>query len=519
MLKPIVGLWLIAGATLVHAHDQARSLSPRHSLPRSDSAVLLHSTDPGADRFIAVGELQTRAPCTATLIAGPIQPPAERPALVLTAGHCAGSFGANDVLVDRAPANDKWQFTPGYFIDTQPQPSYPVQRIVYATMKQGDWAILQLGATYGELARRGVKPILLRETGGAPDSDIELTHIPSDGVPENERFLRLSTCRTGTTQAVFEGGDPWYWPEAMPNDCAGVAGGSSGSPVFLAGTRTLVGVLNTTVGEGLIGCGLNRPCELRDTDTPHPAAGTAPPTAWSREGASYANPVDRIAAALRPDGSLDVSALDRGDGVGLKRTPRTSWSTQSQVADDGGERHPAEWSLLVDEASPLVRFKQGAANAVDCDSPEGYGQPTPSANQPLLHLPVQSLATLPAQEGVYKLCAIAVDPVTRKAQDPRHATVLLHQIDDTPPTQGPKLTSKENQSFWWVDPLYRPYEITDIDVKYGPAAATDCHDPDGYEPYRHISLQLSKSEAPWRVCAKGYDYANNPSPIVSQDYQ
>lgn len=510
MLKSIVGLGLIAGATIIHAQDQSRSLSLKYSHPRAGSAELLHSTDPGADRFLPVGKLKAAASCTASLISGLSKPPATSPALVLTAGHCVGSFGSNDVVIDQPPGNDSWQFTPRYFINTQPQPSYPVNRVVYATMKQGDWAILQLDASYGLLSIHGIQPIPLRELGGVPDNDIELTHIPVDGVPPEEQYLRLSTCRTGTTQAIFEGGGTWYWPEAMPNDCAGVAGGSSGSPLFLAGTQTLVGVLNTTVDKRLIGCGLNRPCELKD------GSATTPPTAWAREGASYANPIDRIARALRPDGSLDVAALDGGDGVVLKRQPGTQWTTQSWVRDENGVLRAAEWSVLVDETTPLVRFKHGPATAVHCELPGGDGQPVSSASQPLLHLPVQAP---PAQEGIYKVCVIATDPVTGKAQDPRHASVLLREIDNTSPTVKPTLVIRaEDENFWWISAAGRPYEIATIDVKYGPSAQTHCDDPDGYIDNAGF-IKLSKSQAPWRVCAKGYDSAHNPSPIEVQDYQ
>jgi len=59
--------------------------------PAQEQAPLLLSDDPQAARFMPVGQLRTGDGgyhCTATVIAGASPPADDRPALLLTAGHC-----------------------------------------------------------------------------------------------------------------------------------------------------------------------------------------------------------------------------------------------------------------------------------------------------------------------------------------------------------------------------------------------------------------------------------------------
>jgi hypothetical protein len=450
---------------------------------------------------VPVGKLLTgngTYSCTASVIAGAATPSPTQRALVLTAGHCVEETNDNTVIVDRV-ASPAWSFTPAYFIDTQARHrSFGIGRVLYATMKRADLAVLELHATYGELAELGVHPLHLMAGAAAPDLPIELVHIPVIGVAENERFLRHSSCRGEANQRLIEGTAPWWWEAAIPNDCAGVAGGTSGSPVFQEGGADVIGVLNTTATPGYVGCGLGRPCELGEDNR-----------MLSRDDTNYAIPVDRIARALRADSTLDITHLDDGRGVTLTRT-RAGWSSQrTQLVD--GSRVPARWNLHIEDGFEVVRYKTGPASSTDCADIEGYGAEQPWTDQPLRDL------ALPQSEGVYAACVIGGNG-KGIWQSPRHATIRLRDIDETPPTITPPLATREDEGVTEIRPRYLPWEVVDVYVKFGPAADVDCQSADGYQHHISTRWYVVDRAKPWRFCSYGTDDADNAGPVATFDF-
>ncbi|QAU23312.1 serine protease [Dyella sp. M7H15-1] len=466
-----------------------------------NEAPLLHSTDPGAERFIAAGKLLTGRTggynCTASLVAGKTPPPPNRPALILTAGHCVDDeMGSNTVIVNR-PAPGGWLYTPNYFIDTTPEHhSVVVDHIVYATMKGMDLAILQLKATYGELAARGVHPLQLEPSVVSAGTPIELAHIPVIGVPEDERFLRHSLCQVsaGVTPLV-EGIGPWFWVAAVPNDCKGVAGGTSGSPVFKRDGTTVIGILNTKVEPDYTGCGLGRPCEPTETGD------------FSREGSSYYIPVDRIARAIKDDGTIDVTWLDKGTGIQLERT-KPGWISQRYEEIDG-QQQPARWHLRIDDNGfDRIMYKVGSARSIDCSNATGYQGPIPAASQPFVNL------GLPTQEGVFAICVLGAHTGEGVYQP---ATIWLRQIDDTPPTIAPVIHERGWEGEKEVIPAFSLWELVDLYIKFGALEQTDCSDRDGYRQFTRQWTRVDEKQ-PWRFCAYGTDQAGNAGPPVNWDY-
>lgn len=460
---------------------------------QTGEARLLVSTDLDAQRFKPVGRLRTGTTCTATVIAGTSIPAPGQAALLLTAGHCVNELmGDNDVVIDK-PAAPLWRFTPGYFIDNQVQhESVSVERVLYATMKGADLAVLRLGVTYGQLAARGIEPMTLQPAQIVLDLDVDLAHAPVEGVPMDEQFLRLSTCQARTPRPLYEGLHPWRWDLASPNECAGVAGGTSGSPVLIRGQSRIVGVLNTTSTEGMSGCGLGRPCEILGHQ------------GLPREHTSYHMPIDTLARALTASNELDLSVLDRGDGIGLAREGR--WSKPSHP--DGSW---ATWSLRADTAFEWMRYKTGWADEVDCGSPKGYGEPVPVALQPLMDLPVES------GEGIRVICAVGKRDAHTPWQSFQFATIKWLEIDDTPPRLAPLIrVHMESAQAWWVYGATSRYEIASIQIKYGPLSSTDCHDMRGYKTPLSFWETLPKAQSPWRFCVAGADLAGNASPFIAQ---
>lgn len=453
-----------------------------------------------AAKYRAVGKLQTASSCTATLVAGSVAPSSTAAALLLTAGHCVSDgFDANEVRVDQA-AREGWRFTPAYFRDNQVEHrDVAVDRVLYATMKGVDVAVLRLKATYGELAAMGVRPLTLLARAQSEGLPVELVHVPVTDVADDERFLRLSRCMAGGRTPIFEGNRPWYWPTASMTRCAGVAGGSSGAPVLLSGTAGVLGVLGTQVDPSLMGCGLNRPCEA--TNGP----------AFSHEGANYFHPLTVIANALRPDGGWDGSQLDKGDGVAIERSVR--WISTSQVSE--GERAvPARWGIRIADGTRWIRYKTGPAATLDCDAAEGYGPAMDAAAQPLDGLAV------PSSEGVYAMCVVGRRDAGSAWQRAEHATRVLRQIDDTAPAVGPMIVQYgETGDSWLVYGKNRSYDTTSLEIKYGPRDATDCGSAEGYFAPKSFWETLPVAEGPWRFCARGWDDAGNASPVTERLFE
>ena len=503
-LLALVFLSFYLGTT--HAGSLITSNPNRSASSSAELPPLLSATAPGSERFFAVGKMRGVAghkgwECTATLVASRDTPPVDQRALIITADHCArdtGTIGSNDVVIDRS-VSSQYFFIPAYFYDNVPAHyKYPVSRIVYSSMKGADIGLLELDVTYGELRSRGIKPAVLK-TFQSSDVDIELVHIPEGFFPDH--YLRHSVCSSRPPIAVFESDFPirpelpWFWPKARANDCIGVSGGSSGSPIFAKGSDRVIGVLSTATGANYSGCGYARPCEITGSGL------------VSRPDGVYANAVDVILAALRPDNTLDLGKLDPGTGVGLVRTG--SWSTRSEVAESDGQLRPASWKLRIEDTYEFVRYKTGAASSIQCAQSEGYGEAVNVANQPLMALEVGD------EEGVQAICVIGKRYGQPDWTPLQYATVLLRQIDNKAPVRAPKINTFDNDTEWQVGTSVQPNENIKSYYKYGALDAIDCHSQSGYSVFSH-EITIPKAQNT-RYCTFATDEADNPSPIVSTD--
>ncbi|NDK97632.1 trypsin [Photorhabdus bodei] len=484
-----------------------------HALPENNSehianlqdntrneAPLLKSTDPGAERFKHVGKLSGRGLCTATLIAGSETPDANQQALILSAGHCFdSSLDTNEVIIDQ-PVGPGWTYTPNYFIDLiNEHQSVDVDRVLYATMKGGDLAVFRLKATYGELANRGILPVTLQKDYEPSaleltSQQIELAHIPVNGIESDKRYLRYSACNiTGKASLVYEG--IWAWSPAAAVNCAGVAGGTSGSPVMLKDQSKIIGVLNTTVDRSYWGCGLNRPCEFIIDHSS------------SRAGASYYMPIDKIARAFTSDGKLDLSKFDDGKGITIN-------ASGPLITKGTVNNKPVTWNLRLEEKGfDNIRYKRGLASKVDCTDPKGYSKPVPVTTQPLEKL------TVPSKEGIYTMCVIGQHSANKRWQSTSNASIKLREIDNTLPGIRPDSTLLfETDDSWVIDLRFRPWEVVDIRYKAGPRKSTKCDDYKNYSTYRRVPITIKKKDSPIRFCMYGLDQAGNIGAIFFEDF-
>ncbi|MFI9237559.1 trypsin-like peptidase domain-containing protein [Streptomyces sp. NPDC053079] len=496
---------LIWGASPVQAAPPAGAGAPRPAAAAGDEAPLVDAGSADGKRLRATGRLVGGGgtTCTATLVHAPgtVNPGAK--ALVLSNGHCADdTMGTNDVVVDK-PAPDGWSYTPAYFHDNVAEhKKFTVERIVYATMKDIDVSVLRLTATYADLAKLGVTPRTLSSERPAPGTPLRAAHAPTDGVEPGRQYLRLSTCAaTASRIALHE--HTWLWRDFTRTDCLGISGGSSGGPVTTAhDSGRLVGMFNTIVTPGYLGCGLGRPCE-----------GSGKGLVVPPDKAAYVTPVDAVGSCLDATGlrlHKRGCRLDRGEQVNV--------AFQGQETRTDTPDGPARWDARVTPGGTArhsyVAFKSGPFGVVDCTSPEGYDKP-----RRLTSAGVEHKEPLPAHDNLYVLCAAGGPDATLKGPDwaasLAHPSYAYARVDNTAPTVAPKadiqLFDGEDASYW-VRPVYAPWEITMYKVKYGPKAATDCTDPAGYRDYLNIPATLKAADGPWTYCAIGYDNAGNATP-------
>jgi hypothetical protein len=461
-------------------------------------SVLLSNAGGQNDLYNGIGRFRRGADCTAVFLdtvgaAGP----RDAPAYLLTNGHCIRLLGSNEVVLDQAPAGEV-RFN--FFADTQEQQvKVAGRRVVAATMKGQDVALVELDSTYAELVGRGLSPWRVASFVPAPDEPVAVVGAPQMSDP-NESFLRLARCRAGERVGVLLERQ-WHWFGFYRNTCADIRGGSSGSPVILERGRRLIGLVNTTTigSEGIADCYLNRPCEVD-------ASGSR-----SREGTSYVTPLLGIEKCFGEDGRADVRSegcpLD--DGRQLDADPSWLASVNPTLPPTRPGQPQGLWGVTLSGAAfAYYRYKTGPAASVECTSPNGYG--TPIRLGPASRID----NSLPGVEAHHFLCILgsATASAELPGQDPRFATVVSVEIDKTPPRIPPELRVTELGESYRVEWIYAPPEISLYQVKYGTFAEIDCKDPGGYRAPLLGFVMLPRSGSPYRVCAIGFDLAGNPTP-------
>jgi uncharacterized protein (TIGR03437 family) len=469
---------------------------------------LLLNRDGQSQAYTGVARFRGGGSCTASFLK-PIPGflPETAPAYVITAGHCISMQGpSNEVILDRPISNTTVTF--GYFIDTQEQQvRINAKRVSYSSMKATDLAIVELDATYGQLAAKGYRPLEFSSDPPAPAEPILITGIPSRDIPPDEVFLRQVACTHGGEASLVE--YIWTFHGFYRNNCADIKGGNSGSPVLSQRTGRLLAILNTTTLDneyfgGGFDCYLNIPCEIQETG----------PVVL--RDASYAAPTLGVEKCFNPTGVFDPNLpgcpLDRGEQLTLSGAPPNR-TTRPMVEDSAGNLRPLTWNTTVSgTAFSHYRYKIGPEGATDCRSPQGYG-------------PVLSLATsnkidepLPLTPGGYYLCVQAGNsPVVDSTwQDSRYAAFRHVRVDAAPPILKPRFRLEDRGQDYQLSFDFLPPELSDYEYKLGPPSQTDCADRGGYVHYRRVPIRISKDLEPLKLCVIVSDEAGNASRPLEQ---
>lgn len=211
--------------------------------------------------------------------------PATDFALILTNGHCIGRFiPPGQFIYGRASGKTFRVFN----AQKQLKSGFTATHLVYATMTKTDMAIYRLNQTYEQIKRAtGIRPLVLSSLRAGVSQPIEVV---------SGYWGRGYRCNIEAFIYALKEGD-WTFSDSIRYSRPGceVIGGTSGSPVVAAGTRTVIGVNNTGNDSGER-CTENNPCEISEDGD----------VSW-QEGYSYGQQTHWIYSCLNQQREIDLS--------------------------------------------------------------------------------------------------------------------------------------------------------------------------------------------------------------------
>ena len=172
-------------------------------------------------------------------------------ALALTNGHCVRMLDPGEILVDQ-PASRNFDLLGGD--NATKLGTLHTQRLLYAAMTKTDIGFYELKETYQQIsAKYHTDALVLARNAPQAGTAIEVI---------SGYWKRGYSCNIETTIYSLKEGD-WMFYSSLRYSRPGcnVIGGTSGSPVIEAGTRTVVAI-NNTINESGSRCTTNNPCEI-----------------------------------------------------------------------------------------------------------------------------------------------------------------------------------------------------------------------------------------------------------------
>lgn len=426
----------------------------------------------------AVGRLTGMAiPCTAWLLDVGGEPTDS--AYAVTAGRCTGIDDASTVLAAQPTPGATVEFNTFASLTTAERVTpvtAPVEQVAWASVRGTDLAVLELDATYGELAAQGVapiRPVAPLEDGG----QILVASVPVAGIAPAEQHLRGSRCAVAGSTAVVEG--PWVLRQAQPSDCEGILEGSAGAPAFNPAGEAVGMVATSTIAapEGT-DCTIGRPCQI-DSGT----VAIQPDT-------TYLVGVDGLAGCFA-DGGLVL-----GEGCPLEDPAGVVVASTGSATVRAGAPVPVELDDATGEplAVPSVGIRAGMLTAVDCWDAAGWSRAAVAEGRVLM--------VAPAQQGLALLCVgSAQQPtplvVTVAGTAPDGSAIQLEQV---PVAQGVQ-----------VAPIPDPPQFSRFSWVIEPGGTTDCAAAEGYTQFTGEPALIQAADLPATVCVIAYDDAGAAS--------
>ena len=255
--------------------------------------------------------------CSASLVRFPTSVGTD-PALMLTNGHCIGSFpAAGQVIKDQASSRTGTLLR----ADGTSAGTLTANRLLYATMTDTDAALYRLTETFDAvLSRTGGTPYTIANARPADGSEI--------GIPSGY-WKRVYNCSVNGFTNLKEG--QWTWRDSIRYSEPGcdVIGGTSGSPIIGKASGQVVGVNNTTNESGQM-CTDNNPCEVAadGTTTAHQGTSYGQQTYWFTTCVNSSRQLDlTVSGCMLPGASTPantVTVTNPGNKTGVVGTPISS---------------------------------------------------------------------------------------------------------------------------------------------------------------------------------------------------
>ena len=207
-------------------------------------------------------------------------------ALILTNGHCLESgFTAPNEMISRQPTDRRFNI-----LNPQGQALGKVTAtlILYSTMTKTDITLYELRETYSDILKDfNVSPLTLASTHPQKLQTIEVI---------SGYWKRGYSCQIEDFVHELKESD-WSFTDSLRYSQPGceTIGGTSGSPIILKGTRTVIGI-NNTGNESGGSCTMNNPCEI-----------DANGKVTAHEGASYGQQTFWIYSCLNANNEFDLN--------------------------------------------------------------------------------------------------------------------------------------------------------------------------------------------------------------------
>lgn len=207
-------------------------------------------------------------------------------ALILTNGHCVeGNEPQPGEFFYERPSTRRFTLLNK---SAEGVATVSASHILYATETGTDIAIYRINETYDSLRTKyGVNPLALSPERPTENTEIELI---------SGYWKKGYTCAINFFAHMLKE-DIWTWKDSIRYSNSGceTIGGTSGSPVVVRGTRTIVGVNNTGNEDGEE-CTLNNPCEVDEKGN-----------IYYKQGLNYGQQTYLIYSCINQNGTFDLS--------------------------------------------------------------------------------------------------------------------------------------------------------------------------------------------------------------------
>ncbi|RJX76282.1 serine protease [Pseudomonas sp. LS-2] len=487
----VIAMIGIIATGLTQAMDYGEGRANHSDAIALDNAGGIHA------HWRAVGRLQMTDPtsqsrCTAALIDSRDRISGlSGPAYILTSGHCVSKHSLN--FTNDLPVTGHIDFD--YFLgNTQNTERYALKKVIRATMRGTDLALIELDSPLQALLEKGIEPLAL--SGQAPVAGMDLMIVGAPSGHEEAPGLRLALCAYQAQEDLVE--DVYVFRRFLKHRCAGVAAGSSGSPVLDRQTNRIVAVLSTSTTNAREEnrCQDNAPCEIKNgqpvwsPETQYSSPAIDLKTCFSQ---GHFNPLD-TECVLYPTLHMTL-----GDTYSPK--------TYSRITlDEQGNAVAPRWSWPFSLDTALYRYK-AARSPSACESPHGYSGVL-DATQALIDEQLQ------ADPGMHLLCIVGVGSAT---QPPEWAVmnkpvIVAMEVVPPGPTRMPELMIERlTEGGYAVRPYRSRPSLWVYTFKSGAPETTQCDDPEGYTPEFGDVKTIDVTQLPLTLCSRVYDMSRQAS--------